>query len=145
MQMNKFRKVTDDFYVAPQLQAEDVDAAWREGFQALIMNRPDGESQDQPQTSDIVSRAEEHGMAFKHIPITAPPQPADVQATSDALDAFAGQKVLAFCRSGTRSVTLWAYAKVARGELSADQVIRMAADAGYDLSPHGPVLESIAR
>lgn len=145
MPMNKFRKVTDDFYVAPQLQVEDVDAAMYEGFQALIMNRPDGESADQPHTADIVNKAAEHGMAFKHIPITAPPQPADVQATSNALDELAGKKILAFCRSGTRSVTLWAYAKVARGELSADDAIRFAADAGYDLAPHRPVLDSIAR
>ena len=46
--------------------------------------------------------------------------------------ASAAQPVLAFCRSGTRCTTLWAFASA--GELAADDIIGAAARAGYDLS-----------
>ena len=39
--------------------------------------------------------------------------------------------VLAYCRSGTRSATLWALSQ--SGKRSAEEILGMAADAGYDL------------
>jgi uncharacterized protein (TIGR01244 family) len=42
--------------------------------------------------------------------------------------------VLAFCRSGTRSTFLWALARASQGE-DGEELIRKAANAGYDLSP----------
>ena len=52
-------------------------------------------------------------------------------AFREAVTGF-DKPVLAFCRTGTRSAQLWALA--ARDRLSSDEVIRMAATAGYDLS-----------
>jgi uncharacterized protein (TIGR01244 family) len=40
--------------------------------------------------------------------------------------------VFAFCRSGTRSTTLWALSQA--GTMDADEIIAEAADAGYDMS-----------
>jgi uncharacterized protein (TIGR01244 family) len=40
--------------------------------------------------------------------------------------------VLAFCRSGTRSTTLWALSQA--GKLPAHEIIAQAARAGYDMS-----------
>lgn len=140
----KFIKVTDDFYVAPQLDVEDVDIAAREGFGALLMNRPDAESLDQPPTAPIIARVEQHGMSFRHIPIQRPPEAGDIRSTRDALEEFKGKKTLAFCRSGTRSITLWVYAKVSNGELSVDEALSIAGAAGYDLALHRPALEALA-
>ena len=50
-----------------------------------------------------------------------------------ALDAAPG-RVLAFCRSGTRSTMLWALAEAKRGR-SPDDIAALAARAGYDVSP----------
>ena len=143
--MTEFSKVTEDFYVSPQIEVEDLDLAVKEGFEAIIMNRPDGESPGQPELSDIVSRARDLSLPFIHIPITAAPQAEDIQATLEALDELKGKKVLAFCRSGTRSVTLWAYAKVVSGEMGTDAALTAAQGAGYDLSGHRPVLDSLSR
>ena len=47
--------------------------------------------------------------------------------------------MLAFCRSGTRSTTLWALAQAGGG--NADAVITAAAQAGYDVSGLRGILE----
>ena len=40
--------------------------------------------------------------------------------------------VFCYCRSGTRSTTLWALSQA--GRLGADEIIALAANAGYDMS-----------
>jgi uncharacterized protein (TIGR01244 family) len=43
-------------------------------------------------------------------------------------------RVLAFCKSGTRSTFLWALAEAQRGA-DGEELMRKAAAAGYDLRP----------
>lgn len=134
--MTDFIQVTDTFYVSPQISSSDLKRAAEDGFSVIIMNRPDGETPDQPPLSMLMDCASKEGLSFQHIPITAPPGPADVNATQNALKEAAGKKVLAFCRSGTRSVTLWVYAQVADGNMTIDDALSAARKAGYDLSGH---------
>jgi sulfide:quinone oxidoreductase len=47
--------------------------------------------------------------------------------------------VLAFCRTGTRSTTLWALSEA--GHLDPDAILATAAEAGYDLSALKPRLD----
>ena len=54
-----------------------------------------------------------------------------VAATRAAMDESDGP-VFAFCRSGTRSTTLWALSQA--GTDSSDVIIDSAARAGYDMS-----------
>jgi uncharacterized protein (TIGR01244 family) len=54
-----------------------------------------------------------------------------VERTEAALEASAGP-VVAYCRSGTRSTTLWALSQA--GKLPAEEIIAEAAGAGYDMS-----------
>ena len=49
-----FRRVAEYFFVAPQLQPEDVAAARAAGIRTVINNRPDGEAADQ--LSDVAAR-----------------------------------------------------------------------------------------
>jgi len=58
-----------------------------------------------------------------------------------ALARFDGP-VLAYCRTGTRSTTLWALTQA--GALPADAIIATAAKAGYDLTGVRPELEAAA-
>ena len=51
--------------------------------------------------------------------------------TRDAL-AASGGPVVCFCRSGTRSTTLWALSQA--GQLAPDEIVEAAANAGYDMS-----------
>lgn len=143
--MADFRKITDEFYAAPQISVSDIEEAARSGFKVLVMNRPDQETPDQPPLADITAAAEKNGMTFVFIPIAAPPTPADVQATEKMLNDHDGEKILAFCRSGTRSTTLWAYAVVASGKKTPTEALDLAMAGGYDLSGHLANLEYIGQ
>lgn len=68
-----------------------------------------------------------------------------ISAMTKALEqaAKADGKVLAYCRSGTRSTLLWALSEAHKGK-SPDYLTRTAASAGYDLTPIRPMLDQLA-
>ena len=59
-----------------------------------------------------------------------------------ALEGAEG-KTLAYCRSGTRSTLLWALAKAKTG-MSAEEIARLAGNAGYDITPVRAMVEAFA-
>ncbi|SEA23664.1 bifunctional protein tyrosine phosphatase family protein/NAD(P)/FAD-dependent oxidoreductase [Rubrimonas cliftonensis] len=134
------RRIAPDFWASPQIAPEDVGVAVAQGARAIVCNRPDGESEDQPATAAIRAAAEAHGLPFRAIPVK-PGQigEQDVAAFRAALDELEGP-VLAFCRTGSRSATLWGLAKAPR--LSADAILQAAGGVGYDLAPLRPRLEA---
>lgn len=133
------RKVADDFAVAPQIPLDAVGAIAEAGFKTVIVNRPDGEDPGQPDMAAMRAAVEAAGMTFVAIPITSGQfTPEAIVETQDALAASDGP-TLAYCRSGTRSVTLWALAQAP--STGAEAVIAAAGGAGYDLSPLRPYLE----
>ena len=78
-------------------------------------------------------------MEARHIPVVASAiGPSDIAAFREALFALP-RPVVAFCRTGTRSTILWALANAA--SLPADERIKIAAEAGYDLEPFRSRLE----
>jgi len=131
--MSNFRRVTDDFSTAPQISVADVAEAARLGFKAIINNRPDGEEPGQPSAAEIGAAAEAAGLAYAHIPVRGGPGPAEVEAVRQAL-AAAGGPVLAFCRSGTRSIVTWSIGQASAGTISRGDLVKLGRDAGYDLS-----------
>jgi uncharacterized protein (TIGR01244 family) len=131
--MTDFRKVTDDFSVAPQIALEDVARAKAEGFVLLINNRPDGESPDQPGSDQFEAAAKAAGLGYAHIPVRGGPTQEQVE-TEHRLLAETQGPVLAWCRSGTRSITTWTIGEALAGTRSRQELIQLAAGAGYDLS-----------
>jgi uncharacterized protein (TIGR01244 family) len=131
--MSQFRKVTDAFQVSPQITPDEARQAAESGVALIINNRPDGEVPDQPTSADIEAAARAAGADFIRIPIVGRPTPEQAKAQAEAV-AGAGGPVLAFCRSGTRSITAWALGEAGRGRDRAE-LIRIAAAAGYDLGP----------
>jgi uncharacterized protein (TIGR01244 family) len=106
----------------------------------LINNRPDGESPDQIPSVEAARLAREAGLAYIHIPV-AGAFPADaVAAMAQAVNTASGP-VLAYCRSGTRSITLWALAQ-ARSGAEVEALIVQASRAGYDLRSMRPALNA---
>ena len=137
-----FRKLTDQVYASPQIGLDDVARAADEGFTLIINNRPEDESPDQVPGDAIEAAARAAGMDYVAIPVThagfSEPQ---VAAMADAL---AGDgKVLAYCRSVTRSTLLWTLAEASRG-VSPDQLAEAAADAGYDIAPVRAIADMLA-
>jgi uncharacterized protein (TIGR01244 family) len=131
--MSEFRRVTDQFSVAPQIDLEDVARAAQEGFKLLINNRPDGEAPGQPTSAQVEAAANAAGLAYAYVPVVGGPTSEAVHAEL-ALFADAPGPVLAFCRSGTRSIVTWSIGQALSGERSRTELIGLGAKAGYDLS-----------
>ncbi|BCI69237.1 oxidoreductase (flavoprotein) [Sphingomonas sp. S17] len=135
-----FKPLDDGIAVSPQITLDDVAEAARQGYRSIISNRPDEEEAGQLTADAIRAEAERHGLTFTHIPI-APGKatPIDSAAMAQALETLP-KPILAFCRSGMRSATLWALSKAGQG--SADRLIDKAAAAGYDLAALAPRLRA---
>ncbi|HZK98454.1 MAG TPA: TIGR01244 family sulfur transferase [Caulobacteraceae bacterium] len=127
--MNDFRQVTESFAVSRQIAPADVARAVAQGFTLIINNRPDGEAPGQPTGDQIADVARAAGLAYVHIPVVGRPTPAQIDAMRAAVGGSGG-KVLAFCRSGTRSINTWALG----APVDRDEILRLGATAGYDLS-----------
>jgi uncharacterized protein (TIGR01244 family) len=137
-----FRRVTDDFFVAPQLTAADFAAARAMGIRTVINNRPDGEAPDQLSDAEARALAEAEGLAYAHVPvISGGIRPEAVTAFAEAVAGNPGS-YLAYCRSGTRSCYMWAFAEAPKRP--AGEILEAAAAAGYDLSPALPLLRQLA-
>ena len=129
------RQLDDRTWVSGQIAAEEVAGLAQQGVTVLVNNRPDGEEPDQPVASDIEEAAAQAGIAYHFVPIIRGIGPADVEEMQKALRAAEGGKLLAFCRSGTRSALAVALAKRDEGA-SSDEVIQKLNEAGFD---HGPI------
>ena len=131
--MAQFRTVTDDLSVAPQISVADVADAAAQGFRTIICNRPDGEEPDQPAVAEIAAAANAAGLDLVNIPVRGAPGPAEVEAMRQAVDAAEGA-VLAYCRSGPRSITTWSIGQAMSGARPRGELVDLARAAGYDLS-----------
>lgn len=141
----KFTKLNDDYYVSPQLTADDVARAAAEGFKLIVNNRPDGETIGQPAGAEIEAAARASGLEYANIPIgQAGITPGHIEALKSALDDIASGKTLAFCRSGARSTFLMAYLSAVKGRAVSD-IVADAANAGFDISAHAPALEALRK
>lgn len=137
-----FRKLTDRIFVAPQIDTDAITEAKELGVTLIINNRPEDESADQTPGPDIEAAATEAGMDYIAIPVThAGFAEWQVTAMADALEKTDG-KILAYCRSGTRSTLLWALARASKGDHPA-VLAEQAADAGYDLSPVTAMMDMV--
>lgn len=137
-----FIKLTDTIFVAPQISTEAVAAAKELGVSLIINNRPEDESGDQTPGPDIEAEARAAGLDYIAIPVThAGFAEWQVTAMADAL-ANAEGKILAYCRSGTRSTLLWGLAQASAGHHPA-VLSEAAADAGYDLSPVAAMMDML--
>ena len=141
--MSDFRRLSDGMLASPQITVADIANAKAEGVALIINNRPDGEEPGQPEGAEIEAAARAAGMDYVAIPVSSAgfSQP-QVAAMAEALGSAKG-KVLAYCRSGTRSTFLWSLARAGEG-MDPDEIASCAIGAGYDISPIMPMIASIA-
>lgn len=126
------KPVSAELSVSSQLYPADIGAAAHAGFRAIVNNRPDGEEPGQPTSAELATCAARAGLHYAHVPVV----PGSIDG--DDVKAFAqeltnAQKpTLAFCRTGTRSATLWALSQA--GKMSAEEILAATSKAGYDLA-----------
>ncbi len=127
-----FRKISPDLTVSPQIAAADVAAIKAEGYRSIICNRPDGEGADQPGFEEIEVAARTAGLETRYIPIQAGlVRDEDAEEFGAALREMPGP-VLAYCRTGTRSATLWSLAQA--GVRPIPEILAATKAAGYDMN-----------
>lgn len=125
------RKIGPDLSVSPQITPQDVAIIASLGFRSLIISRPDGEASDQPDHKSITDAATRSGLSVRYLPvISGKVSDQDVEDFRAAM-AELPAPALGYCRTGTRSTTLWALSQA--GHLSTDAILQTAKDAGYDL------------
>ena len=126
------KKITDNLYVASQLTVGDVAEAVRLGIKSVIVNRPDGESGDQPTFVEIREAARQHGINAHYLPVSPGAiTDTDVEAFSKELSGMESP-VLGYCRSGMRTISLWALSQ--SKEKSVPEILSISKSAGFDLS-----------
>lgn len=141
--MSDFRKLSDTVFASPQIELHDINMAHDAGVTLIINNRPDGEDADALQGLDVEAAADAAGLDYTAIPISHSGfSQAQVDRMIEALQSADG-KVLAYCRSGTRSTFLWALAQAKMGA-DPDEIIGAAGAAGYDITPIRPQLDILA-
>lgn len=132
--MSRLHEVASGVAVAPQVTEAEIGEIARLGYGTLINNRPDGEEPGQLTAAEAKAVAARHGLAYVHIPVTAPSiTAADVAAYAGALEGSA-KPVVAHCRSGTRSYLLWGLVQVLRKGADPAAIVAAAAAKGFDLS-----------
>ena len=128
------RQLDEVTMVSGQVAPHEVAGLAEQGITVLVNNRPDGEEAGQPLAGEIEAAAEAAGIAYRFVPILRGIGPADVESMQEAMREAEGGKLLAFCRSGTRSAMALGLAK-REGGASAEEVHRCLTDAGFDSGP----------
>jgi sulfide:quinone oxidoreductase len=128
----QFNNVTDALSVSPQIGADDMAAIRDAGYRAIICNRPDGEGADQPTFDEIETAANAAGLEARYLPVTSGiVQDGDSDAFGQALMELPGP-VLAYCRTGTRSATLWSLSQAKTRPVP--EILAATKAAGYDMA-----------
>lgn len=128
------RQLDDQTLVSGQIKPDDMPDLGGHGVTLIVNNRPDGEEPGQPLSAEIKEAAQREGIEFRYNPIVRGIGPADVEAMREAMRECGNGRMLAFCRSGTRSTLAWAVARREDG-VSREELVRSAAKAGVDLTP----------
>ena len=128
--MQKFR-LTESYYVAPQIEVEDIEKIANAGFVKIICNRPDEEIPSYLNSKLMKTAAAEVGIDFDILPLTLTAITKENILKQFDMVSQAKGPVLAYCTSGMRSTILWALSRA--GIRKAEDIISTARKAGFDL------------
>jgi sulfide:quinone oxidoreductase len=126
------RYINKNISVSPQISVADVQAIFDLGFKSIVCHRPDGEGSDQVSFTEIQKAAEALGIQIVYQPvISGKVMDEDAEVFKTHLDTLPSP-MFAYCRTGTRSTTLWALALA--DQLTTSEILHTTKLAGYDMS-----------
>ena len=126
------KAINSQISVAPQVKPEDMADFAQQGFRSVICNRPDGEGADQPSFEEIEAAAGKLGMEARYLPIVAGKVgDTDAEEFGRLMESLP-KPILAYCRTGTRSATLWSLSQAEKLPLS--DILSKTKAAGYDMA-----------
>ncbi len=122
--------VSDTLTVAPQPEPSDMAVLAEQGFTTVVCNRPDGEAPDQPTMASMAQAAEAAGLKFVAYPVNPNTFPGeDLEGLGQIFNS--GEKVFAYCRTGTRCTNLWV---ASQSGTDREAAVAQARALGFDLS-----------
>ena len=127
----QLKQVNTEFWVADQITAQDIELIAARGIKTIFCNRPDGEGPDQPNVAEIEQVLQPYGIQIQYLPVVSGKVTDEQTEEFKHLYLQAQKPLLAYCRSGTRSITLWALSQVTDQTL--EQMLLTARTLGYDL------------
>ncbi|SBT18342.1 Beta-lactamase hydrolase-like protein [Marinomonas gallaica] len=136
-------ELSPQYFVSPQIEIADLESLKSQGFVVVVNNRPDGEAEDQPCSSEIQVAAEQAGLRYVYNPVDLKRLSSKEVAAQDEL-IKANDKVFAFCRTGTRSSVLWVLAKQ-EDEMSFVTLVADVMKKGFDLGRCLPAMERLKK
>lgn len=134
------RKITADYYVAPQIDPDDLPAIAAAGIKTIICNRPDIEVPPSHRAAQLQAATQAAGLTFFELPLTHQNMTVDVIAQHMELARSAGP-TLAYCASGTRCTIAWAIGSAVEG-VDIDEILAATRQGGYALDSMRSMLEA---
>ena len=129
----EIKQLNEEFSVSAQINLVDIQLLADQGVKSLICNRPDGEAADQINVTEIEAAATEVGIELTYLPVVSGNvTDADVSGFQQAIEQLP-KPIHAYCRTGTRSITLWSFFQRRLG-VPNGQLLAAAQRSGYDLS-----------
>ncbi len=126
------RALDSQLSATPQITVADLPEIKQKGFRAIICNRPDGEGADQPTYQEIAEAAARLGIDMVYQPIVAGKvRDEDADDFARLMTELPGP-VLTYCRTGTRSATLWSLSQASR--LGVADILGKTKAAGFDMA-----------
>ncbi|NVK35483.1 MAG: TIGR01244 family phosphatase, partial [Rhodobacteraceae bacterium] len=126
------KSITNQISVSPQIAASDLGEIANLGFRSIVCNRPDGEGADQPTFEEIEAAAKKLGIEIRYQPIiSGKVRDEDAVEFGKNMDELP-KPILAYCRTGTRSATLWSLSQATT--LPVSDILAKTQAAGYDMS-----------
>ncbi|MBJ7551830.1 TIGR01244 family sulfur transferase [Marinomonas ostreistagni] len=139
----KITELSPQYSVSPQIVLPDVAELKRLGFDVVVNNRPDGESDDQPSSDQVKREVEEAGLRYVYNPINLNNlSVAEVSTQNELIQS--SDKVFAYCRTGTRSSVLWVLA-LHNDNVSFDNLFTKVLEKGFDLNRCLPAMQPLKK
>ena len=100
------RQIAEHYFVAPQIDVDDIYMISQAGFKSIISNRPDAE--EGAVSHHLIEEAvRAAGLEFRYIPVVSGALTQDnIDDQAKALQELP-KPVLAYCRSGARCTNLY--------------------------------------
>ena len=129
-------RINDQLAIAGQPDPAEFATLAEQGYRSIINNRPDGEDPTQPGSAAEAAAARAAGLAYTHIPVGGRPLVEDdirkFQAAVNESASFGGP-VLVHCKSGMRSLMLFALSEVLDGRMRREDIVPFGRAHGFDL------------
>ncbi|RCL01528.1 MAG: hypothetical protein JSC085_000415 [Candidatus Tokpelaia sp. JSC085] len=101
----------DGVYISSQISTDDLQAIADVGIRTVICNRPDREDEGQPDFLLIQQAAAEYNISLYYVPVTGSGVAENSLQAMITILTQAERPLLAYCRSGNRSDTIYRLAK----------------------------------